>query len=414
VSGRQGGSVGVAFALVLSLVALSVAGYLLYRDVYLSPIDDLSAAVQSVRDESEAGRAQLDARLTAMEATLSRRLDAQQERIGASEATIGRLQLEAAGRKPNELAWRLVESEYLLRLADHRGRLEGDEAGARRLLVAAGEVLAASDDGNLAELRDAVAEGIRLLDGAPHLDVRRVHVELEGIQRDVETLPFRLPAFEGAAADAAADAEGSEDATSVDGQVPDTEADDATASADSGDGAWRRTLGRIGSLFDFRRRDANAPRPILSPDEERFLRMNLALTIEEAQVALTRRDAAMFDASLATVHETIGRFMDTNDGRVVEVRQQVERLRTLDIGAPLPDFSRALTLLQRRMDARTGAAALDDSRGASADEGVSLPPAAVGGIAQDASAAEPASEAAATAPPEPEAPPVASSGDDVP
>jgi uroporphyrin-3 C-methyltransferase len=335
----------------------------------VNPLGDLSAVVQSVSDASAEQRRQLEAELAATESRLSRRLETQQESLAAAEGALGRLQIEAAGRRPDELAWRLVEAEYLLRLADHRGRLDADANGARILLVAADAVLADAEDAAAAEVRGAGAEGIRLLDAAQPLDARRIHGELEEIQRRIETLPFRLPEFEpGASADAEETPPAPEAALAT--PVPDeaessTGAAESTAAAEASDSAWQRTLGRIGSLFDFRRRDVTVPPPILRPDEERYLRMNLALTIEEAQVALARRDDAMLDASLATVLESIGRFMEMTDERVIEVRQHLEQLRALDVGAPLPDFSRALTLLQRRVAVPAPAGVVESSESAS-------------------------------------------------
>jgi uncharacterized protein HemX len=86
---------------------------------------------------------------------------------------------------------------------------------------------------------------------------------------------------------------------------------------------------------------------LLRPDEERYLRMNLALAIESAQVALLRRDAAVYSTSLAECDALVQRYLDGADARVVDASAELAALRALDPAMRLPDIRHLLDAFER-------------------------------------------------------------------
>ena len=155
------------------------------------------AEVARERDE----RAASDEAARAEREQLAADLAAQVQVLAATRAALA-ARPTASDSAPAPAAprdWQLAEVEYLLRLANHRVRLERDADGATDLLTAADETLARLDDFAFHEVRALLAEetaSLRAFEGA---DVAGVFLRLEAAKGLIDQLPLRLPAYAGEA-----------------------------------------------------------------------------------------------------------------------------------------------------------------------------------------------------------------------
>jgi uroporphyrin-3 C-methyltransferase len=317
-SGRGGGS--GAIALVLALAALGIAGYVGYRD-WTEARAAAGAAAQLV--DIEGAQAGLADSVAAIERDLGRREADAAARLGTVEHDLTRLAAQVAGQAPDERLWHLAELGYLLRMADHRARLGHDATGAIVHLDAAKSLTRAFGDPSLAPL-DAAIDGVTAALGrAGVFDVASVHGRLAELRDTLETAPVQWPSF----ADRAGAANGAV-------EPPRT-------------GFIDRMVAELAGLFEFRRLAGTPARPLLRPDEERYLRMNLGLSIEQARVALLARDSTVYAASLAECAALADRYLAADDQRAIDARAELAALTAIDIDEPLPDVRPALEAFER-------------------------------------------------------------------
>jgi uncharacterized protein HemX len=104
-------------------------------------------------------------------------------------------------------------------------------------------------------------------------------------------------------------------------------------------------LARLEALVDFRSRAAAQPPPLLRPDDERYLRLNLMVTVEVAEVAALRRDDAAYHKSLVELDTAVAEYFEPGDDRVVRIRDEIAQLEHVQLTVALPDLSGALRAL---------------------------------------------------------------------
>lgn len=339
---------GVAYlALVAALAAATGAGYVYWlgqaREARLAAL-----AEELTETGRAAGRwdelAAETARLRAQVAQMRRALERQQQALEETRAALTETMAEARGQQPRgPVEWRIAELEHLLRGANQRLLMERDARGARQLLRAAEDLLAALDDFALHEVRALVVEDIAALGRYRGEDVQRVFLRLEALRGAFGELPLRLPRFLGAR----------------EGPTP------APGAEDQDDGAEGSFLdavfGRLKGLVRFRRHQGEAVRPLLPPEQAEYLEQHLLLAIDRAQLAALRRHQAVFDASLASADEWLEAYLDPTAEAVRRVRAELDSLRQVELATPPPDLSRPLARLRQLRD-------LSPARGEAADD----------------------------------------------
>ncbi len=306
--GGGGGSASAVFAVLLSLVALAIVGYLLYRDHYSDPmasvLPTISALQESQARAQDEIRRDLESRLADPQQPLARQLATHDTRIAAVQQELGHLRGLIAVSDIDPRPWRLAEATHLLHLADHSLRIGADTQSALDALRTARSVLVELDDPTLAESIAGIDRDIDAISQSPRLDLDGAMVRLEAAKETLPDLPIRLPSY-----------------VAPDG--PDVQEPDG----------WNLALDRLAALFEFRRRQSGESRPLLEPAEHRYLELNLALALERAQLALLRRDADLFEQTLLGLATAIDEFYDTSDDRVIALMREIDSLRALQVAA---------------------------------------------------------------------------------
>ena len=341
---------GVAYlALFAALAATTGAGYVYWlgqaREARLAAF-----AEELTETDRAAGRwdelAAETARLRAQVAQVRRALERQQQALEETRAALTETMAEARGQQPRGAhEWRSAELEHLLRGANQRLLMERDARGARQLLRAAEDLLAALDDFALHEVRALVVEDIAALGRYRGEDVQGVFLRLEALRGAFGELPLRLPRFLGAR----------------EGPTPAPGAEDQD---DSAEGSFLDAVfGRLKGLVRFRRHQGEAVRPLLPPEQAEYLEQHLLLAIDRAQLAALRRHQAVFDASLAAADEWLETYLDPTAEAVRRVRAELRSLRQVELATPPPDLSRPLARLRQLRDLSPAARgeAADDS-----------------------------------------------------
>ncbi|MCK2043539.1 uroporphyrinogen-III C-methyltransferase [Chromohalobacter sp. TMW 2.2308] len=224
--------------------------------------------------------------------------------------------------------WLHAEAEYLLRLANQRLQLERDVKGAKALLKAADERLTDADNPALIPVRRAIQSELAALDSVPTVDRTGLYLALMAQQEQLAGLPLKQDVEEMAAQN--------DDDSSL-------------------EGGWQQQLSRLGGelkdLVVIRRHD-EALEALVTPEQESYLRQNVRLLLEQAQLALLKTEPKLYRASLDKAITLIDRYYDTERDAVKTSLERLESLRDKTIRPELPDISESQQTLKAFIEKR--------------------------------------------------------------
>ncbi|WP_355661912.1 uroporphyrinogen-III C-methyltransferase [Halomonas salifodinae] len=289
----------------------------------LQSLNDLEARLESRADES---RAALDSALSGLEGDF-------RDYRGEVDEALDRVLAELAREQnADEREWLHAEAAYLLRLANQRVQLERDPEGAAALLRTADARLSEADNPALLPVRRALASELAALEAVPRVDRTGLYLALDAQQQQLATLPL------------AQDVE--ELALEIgNGGAP--------------TGGWREQLGRFAgeltSLVTVRHHD-QALEALIAPEQEAYLRQNVRLLLEQAQLALLKEEEALYRASLDKAITLVEGYYATDRDGVQNTLARLAELRERAIRPELPDISGSQQALNRFIDSRFGGA----------------------------------------------------------
>jgi uroporphyrin-3 C-methyltransferase len=351
--GRQRGAGPSWLALVLALIALSaVAGTLYFGyehwknlQTTLVRIDqtmeeagryqkelqvNLSAALESfeaqkgILEKQKQHFSEQQKLLSDQENQLAQersRLDEQNVRM---QETLGAVHQRLA---KNSTEWMAVEAEYLLQVANHRLRLEGDVQTAILALQSADSRLKETGDPGWIHVRELIAAEIGSLEAVEPMDWAGLSSRLSGLAEQVDSLRFKgtkpLPP-PSAETEAAAPEDRSMETMLKDG--------------------WRG----LKSMMVIRHHGQPVT-AMFPPDQQHFVYQNLRLQFEGARLALLRRNQPLFNTSLQTAEQWIRDFFDPEDAATQAMLEGIGRLRPVNVNPAMPDVSGSLLVLRERL-----------------------------------------------------------------
>ena len=273
-----------------------------------------TATIESMRARiaEPAEPAQMDMTpLREMEQRLRRETDSLQRQIGEVSAAQRNSQAQP------ELGWKIREAEYLLNLANLKLQLEADVAGAIVLFESADSALADARRDGVLYIRQTIAEEIAQLRALEQPDREGVYFRLEGLAGEIAQLDLLLSLRESIATGGDTDAETAADA-----------------------GFIASGLAFLGNVFVWRRWDER-PQFELAAGQEEYIRESIRLRIEQAQLALLMRDAALFRASLQAGLEQLQSYTG-GGGSAAGLAAEFSELLLIDIAPELPVLNQSL------------------------------------------------------------------------
>lgn len=253
--------------------------------------------------------------------------------------------------------WRLAEVEYLLRLANQRILTSKDGRTALNLLQAADEILVELGDPRLYAVREAIANDRAALSLVGQADLDGVFLQLSALAAQIDKLPLlSVPDF----------------ASRSPAEEPGGEASDTDAAASSGALQKLReiassTWAEMKSLIVIQRQDA-AVKPLLPPDQQQYLRGNLRLLINQAQLALLDGRQTPYRESLQSAVQLLNDHFPMQEAANRAVAGKLGELAGVTISADYPDVSASLLAIkafiaeQHRLAKGTASKAADGAK----------------------------------------------------
>ena len=338
-STKSGAGLIVSFGMLISILALVVAGYAAYL-IYesSSELKEARTSVRSLEIElanlkrtSDQKIEQLSVVLEQTTASIAQTREAENTAIadlGASfEVATEQLRTELRAELNEGLGtsgedWLLAEVEYLIRLANQRVLMERDVSGALSLLSSADEIVEQTSGIAAYELRESLAYDIANLKAVSDLDTDGIFLSLSAMVSQVPELRRKQPELS--------------PPTQI--QVENGEAQNYYQQFLS---LVNNIFGRVLNSVDYRR-DGVAITPLLPPKEEYYLRQNLILKFEMAQLALLRNDQPVYHTSLSEAKLWIVKHFVETDPRTVALVIALDQLVEVEVDRSLPNISGSL------------------------------------------------------------------------
>lgn len=322
----KGGSVIALSALIIALGAAAASGYTFWQQQ-----EKTAQALAQLNERNNQLEAQLKRQVQALNSLQS--LPAATNQLGQQTQKLQQEQTEqrqnlqelagafASTQGPKPSDWLQAEAEYLLRLANHRLQLEGDLTGAKTLLSSADERLAKADNPALFAVRQAIANELAALNRIYTLDQSGIYFKLSALEGQIDQLPLPMnPANRSA--------------------FRQTQLEDNQEQS-----VWQTLWDEAKTLVVVRHRDEKIT-PLLPPEESLYLRHNLRLTLQQAQIALLKEEQTLYRTLLEQASGWVKTHFDQDSARTKSILTTLSELTAQNIRQQRPDISASLNLLR--------------------------------------------------------------------
>jgi len=313
-----------ALAILISLGAAGAAGYGLWMQQtklqqQLQELSDSNSALAS-KVQQQNGQISSFNSLKQLPASIQK-LDGEQSKQRQQMIQLSAELADTKGPKPSD--WLQAEAEYLLRLANHRLQLEGDINGAEAMLASADERLMEADDPSLFAVREAIADERLSLSGLAPVDKSGMFFTIAALENQIDQLP--LPLEPGNTSDVSKG---------------------LNLKGEEGTPIWKTLWSEMKGLVVIRHRD-EAITPLLPPQESMYLRHNLRLNLQQAQIALMKEDTRLYQALMQQAQQWIKSHFDLSQHMTQNALKQLAKLEGTSIEVQKPDVSGSLKLLRK-------------------------------------------------------------------
>ena len=225
----------------------------------------------------------------------------------------------------HEVDWRISQAEHLAQAAQQRLALTNDLDGAQSLLDAANGVLAEVKEIGIIDVRRAFAKDILMLKAASRVDVAGTFVKLDVLNEGIQQLSLPSVKFEAQPVDVKVASVGSgyqEDIAVV----------------------FENLWSKINSQWEMQQLDQPI-KPILSSDQRAYLKQNLALLMEQAQLAVMKRDPVVYGRILQQAQTWTETHFNMDSPAAGAVLETFEELKSVKLSPITPDINEAVRAL---------------------------------------------------------------------
>jgi uroporphyrin-3 C-methyltransferase len=280
--------------------------------------------------QSEALSQQLQENITTQQGqlkTLGQMLETAQDHTDTMAEEVKLLQKQMAQRAAldNKAHPLRAEVSSLLRIANRRLRFAGDIDTAVKALREADTQLRDSGDPAWIPVREQIAINLATLGGIKRVDLSGLSLRLSALSKQVSTLKPLMATVPAVPEPKEATGEGSSRKFSWDTMLQDS---------------WEA----LRSLLVIRRHDRPVP-VLLPPKQIYFLKQNLQLRLQTAQLALLQRDQALYADNLEQAANWLQEHFGHDQVAVKSMLDEISALRQEQIAPTLPDTSGSLRLL---------------------------------------------------------------------
>ncbi len=278
-----------------------------------------SSQAKSALAQVQASLREAQGRLTELEARVA---DTQEQRVALEEM------YRDLARSADDRV--LSEVEQTLVLASQQLQLAGNVRGALAALQAADQRLARADKLAATPLRRAIAHDMERLKAVPQVDAVGMAVKLDGLMRQVDSLPLVI----------------AETPPPVRVATRLRSPDEMAITRAARD-FWEEMKGLV-RIRDMDSRDI----ALITPGQAYFLRENLKLRLLSARVALLARDEPSFREDLREAQAWIAKYFDARAKPTGAALAAVRQIADSPVAVGVPDINASLAAVRNARAAR--------------------------------------------------------------
>jgi len=332
---KKNQSLIAVMAVFIALVAVALASY----GFWMLQMQTTVTAQHEIEQKELQGRInQLGQKLELTNADLIKEIRARESAQAEHRALDTAMQNISASLGRSTVAWRMAEVEYLLTVANHRLILAQDPVTAIAILNTADERIKAIGDTSLLKVRKVIADELLALRAMPEVDISGLALRVGSLINSVKELPLR-------------------DKKRIAVAI--------SSKADSAPLEWREipmaVWNDVKGLVQVRRHQ-QPTEPLLPPDQSQHLYQNLILKLEQARLAVLRRDTALFRQSLSEAESWVTSYFEPESSAVTSAVASLKEMITIELQPALPDVSGSLRLLREVMRQQQSDADVSDKQ----------------------------------------------------
>ena len=292
----------------------------------------ISEQIREVRSGITLQQQDIENRVSSSEQSLKSQSDSFRDEFTTLTASIGEVKAEL-GTSVEQ--WSLREIEHLLVMANERLQLGRDPELARHALQIADERLQEIDNPALLDTRSALSGEIAALTELKQVDVAAVTNSLTLLSQTIADLPML----------GVGDATGP---TKIDPESAGDQSEEGEGAQSTGDkvvSIGRSFLADLGSLVQVEK-NGKPVAPIITPEIQQLILAKGRLMLEGAQVALLRRENAVYIDRLRSTASWVAEHFDTENDQTVTWLDQLATLEEVSPQVDYPDISNSLASLR--------------------------------------------------------------------
>ncbi|HEY9135529.1 MAG TPA: uroporphyrinogen-III C-methyltransferase [Pseudomonadales bacterium] len=315
----------IAFlALLLAVAGAGGAGYLWlqmqqFQTSSVSDFSQLKSTIETQQALLQTAQEKIASTLdsSASLQTKSRALETRVQNIAEELSSVTGL---------NRIDWQISHAEHLVRAAHQRLILTSDIEGAYALLDAADKIMADINELGVIDVRRAMADDLITLSVSNKVDTVGLFEKIDALKAQIMQLSLPAQDFK---------------AKEVTVKEMPANADLQTKIIVTMDNIWQR----FNSQYEIQKLDEPI-KPILSSEQRVYLKQNLNLLMEQAQLAVIKRDPVVYQRILQQAETWVTDHfrIDTPVGETV--LETLAEMKTVELNPTAPDITATIRSLK--------------------------------------------------------------------
>lgn len=337
-SAKQGSRTGVALGAIAIALVIALGGGMYYHGhqqaaSQKATIEQLQAQIDALKS----GQSKEDERLITAQNELTQQLKnteqkitAQANQLNSQSSNLQELQSKVTAIASSDAKiWHLSEADFLVKMAARKLWIEQDITTTINMLKSADKSLSEMNDPSLNEVRQAIIQDINAISSVGQIDFDGIALTLNELSDQIMNLP----------------------SASTDWDNTPLEKSSTEVSDDIKD--WRQNLklswnNFMSEFITIRARnvpDNELTNPLLTPDQDTYLRENLRLKLLIAARAVSRHQGEIYKNSLESVSTWVRAYFDSDHPSTKAFLSQLDELSQQSVNLNLPKELKSLQLL---------------------------------------------------------------------
>lgn len=294
-SGRQRGVLRVLIAVVV-ILALAVSGYFSLNFISTKISESDNKAAESIAEMSR----------------LQSKLEQLQSSMQGMQAEI---------QKNNSIKnknWKPVVIEYLVRMADLTLNTTGETRLVLSFLTRAEQY---ASEPELSAIKHALNKDIASLQVVPVIDLEELILKIEGLNQKIGSLPLVAREFKG---------------------LPKTKTEEFLVARTLWESFLAKTMTALKDIVSIRHQVVE---PLIAPEQEAVLRLNIQTKLLQAELAVMHRQNKLYQSCLEQAIVLISHHFTANIVVKDDVLPVLQKLRQVDLQPQLPSLTESMATI---------------------------------------------------------------------